>query len=125
MDANQIKRQMTELFSTLADGLESDGFPREVRVALTGIGSEHGEEEMMAAAVQAREAGIHVLYLGTLQAGGVETVSAPLNEQGFQAAPACIQARRQAGGPRPKYDYIIKYIHISLPPLPSFFIHKF
>lgn len=77
MDANQIKRQMTELFSTLADGLESDGFPREVRVALTGIGSEHGEEEMMAAAVQAREAGIHVLYLGTLQAGGVETVSAP------------------------------------------------
>ncbi|MGN8636958.1 glycine/sarcosine/betaine reductase complex component C subunit alpha, partial [Eubacterium pyruvativorans] len=49
-----------------------------------GMGSEHGEENAMAAAREAARAGVDVYYIGTLEADGVTTVKVKDDEEGHQ-----------------------------------------
>ena len=46
------------------------------------MGSEHGEENSMAAAIEAAKDGIDVYYIGTLEAEGVTTVKVANDEEG-------------------------------------------
>lgn len=55
-------------------GNEQPGQPAEDRLA--GLGSEHGEDTVLAGAVQAAKAGIDVYYIGTQEHAGVTTVPA-------------------------------------------------
>ena len=53
-------------------------------MALTGMGSEHGEENAMEAAKMAAKDGIEVYYIGTLEAEGVTTVKVANDEEGHK-----------------------------------------
>lgn len=82
--ANKIEQMIASTFMEMAQGLETGSFGKKPRIALTGMGSEHGEENAMEAAVMAAKEGIEVYYIGTLEAEGVITVAVKDEEEGHK-----------------------------------------
>ena len=82
--ANGIEKIIAETFLNMAEGLETGSFGKRPKIALTGMGSEHGEENSMAAAIAASKDGIDVYYIGTLEAEGVTTVKVADDEEGHK-----------------------------------------
>lgn len=71
---SNLEKTIAKAFLEMAEGLETGSFGPRPKIALTGMGSEHGEENAMAAAVAAAKRGVDVYYIGTLEAEGVTTV---------------------------------------------------
>lgn len=71
---SSLEKTIARTFLEMAEGLESGSFGVKPKIALTGMGSEHGEENAMAAAVAAAARGVDVYYIGTLEAPHVTTV---------------------------------------------------
>ena len=82
--AQNIQKLIAETFLEMANGLESGSYGKKPKIALTGMGSEHGEENSMQAAVTAAAEGIDVYYIGTLEAPGVTTVKVADDEEGHK-----------------------------------------
>lgn len=82
--AEKIERIIADAFLEMADGLETGRFGQKPKIALTGMGSEHGEENSMEAAIAASKEGIEVYYIGTLEAEGVKTVKVADDEEGHK-----------------------------------------
>lgn len=82
--ANSVEKMIASTFMEIAQGLETGSFGKRPRIALTGMGSEHGEENSMAAAIEAAKDGIDVYYIGTLEAEGVITVKVADDEEGHK-----------------------------------------
>lgn len=82
--ANSIEKMIADTFMEMAQGLETGSFGKRPKIALTGMGSEHGEENSMKAAVAAAKDGIDVFYIGTLEAEGVTTVKVADDEEGHK-----------------------------------------
>ena len=82
--ANSIEKMIADTFMEMAQGLETGSFGKRPKIALTGMGSEHGEANSMAAAVAAAKDGIDVIYIGTLEAEGVTTVKVADDEEGHK-----------------------------------------
>lgn len=66
--ADNIQKMIADTFLEMAQGLETGSFGKKPKIALTGMGSEHGEANAMEAAVAAARDGIDVYYIGTLEA---------------------------------------------------------
>ena len=60
--ADKIERIIADTFLQMAEGLETGNFGKKPKIALTGMGSEHGEENAMEAAKTAAKDGIDVYY---------------------------------------------------------------
>ena len=82
--ADKIEKIIADTFLQMAEGLETGNFGKKPRIALTGMGSEHGEENAMEAAKMAAKDGIDVYYIGTLEADGVTTVKVTDDEEGHK-----------------------------------------
>ena len=80
--AGKIEKMIAETFLEMAEGLTSGSYGKKPKIALTGMGSEHGEENAMAAAVAAARDGIEVWYIGSLEAEGVRTVHVANDDEG-------------------------------------------
>ena len=80
--AKGIEKIIADTFLGIAEGLETGSFGKKPKIALTGMGSEHGEENAMQAALAAAKDGIDVYYIGSLKADGVTTVEVPDDEAG-------------------------------------------
>ncbi len=81
---SELKKTIANAFLEMAEGLENGSFGSRPRIALTGMGSEHGEENAMAAAVTASKRGVDVYYIGTLEAEGVRTVKVENEDEGHK-----------------------------------------
>lgn len=79
-----LNRTIAAAFEEMAIGLETGAFGKRPKIALTGMGSEHGEENAMAAALMAAGRGVDVYYIGTLEAEGVTTVHVDDDEAGHK-----------------------------------------
>ena len=79
-----IEKTIANTFMEIAHGLETGSFGKRPKIALTGMGSEHGEENAMAAAVMAAQEGIDVYYIGSLEHEGVITVKVADDEEGHK-----------------------------------------
>ena len=55
-----VEKMIAETFLEMAQGLESGSYGKRPKIALTGMGSEHGEENAMEAALMSAKDGIHV-----------------------------------------------------------------
>ena len=66
--ADNIQKMIAYTFLEMAQGLKTGSFGKKPKIALTGMGSEHGEANAMEAAVAAAKDGIDVYYIGTLEA---------------------------------------------------------
>ena len=79
-----LEQKVAGIFMEMADGIETGSFGKKPRIALTGMGSEHGEENSMAAARAAAVAGVDVVYIGSLEDPAVETVAVADDEAGHE-----------------------------------------
>ena len=82
--ANGIEKIIADTFLEMAEGLETGSFGKKPKIALTGMGSEHGEENAMKAAVEAAKDNIDVYYIGSLTHEGVTTVSVRDDDEGHK-----------------------------------------
>ena len=71
-----IKQTVARTFNQLANVLETGSYGTNPKIAITGIGSEHGEEVVLAGAVLAARRGADVYYIGTLENPVVTTIPA-------------------------------------------------
>lgn len=79
-----LEKTIAEYFLEMANGLESGQFGKRPKIALTGMGSEHGEENSMAAALAAAKQGVDVQYIGSFEAEGVTTIHVADDEEGHK-----------------------------------------
>lgn len=79
-----LEKTVAKAFLQMAEGLETGSFAAKPKIALTGLGSEHGEANAMAAAVAAAEQGVDVYYIGTLQDSRVTTITVADDEAGHR-----------------------------------------
>ena len=79
-----MEKMIAETFLEMAQGLESGSYGKRPKIALTGMGSEHGEENAMEAALMAAKDGVDVYYIGSLEAEGVTTVKVADDEEGHK-----------------------------------------
>jgi len=75
------RKIIAKAFMDMAEGLETGSFERRPRIAITGIGGEHGEETIMEGALMAARRGVDVYYIGKLEAEGVTGIKAEDEEQ--------------------------------------------
>ena len=75
------RKIIAKAFMDMARGLETGSFERRPRIAVTGMGGEHGEQTLMEGARMAVKQGVDVYYIGTLEARGVTTVKAADEEE--------------------------------------------
>lgn len=107
---NQIKKTIAETFMELADGLETGRLGPRPCIALTGLGSEHGEENTMAAAVAAARQGIDVLFIGHKEApagSGVTTIPATDEQDMFSKMEELLKEGRAQGAVAMHYPFPI------------------
>jgi hypothetical protein len=70
-----VEKVIANTFMELASALETGSFGKPT-IVLTGLGSEHGEDNMIKGAALAASRGAKVVYIGTKEADGVKTVHA-------------------------------------------------
>ena len=70
------RKTIAKAFMDMALGLETGSFERRPRIAVTGMGGEHGEQTVMEGALMAAKRGVDVYYIGALEAEGVISVKA-------------------------------------------------
>lgn len=87
-----LEQTIAKAFLQMAEGLETGSFAPRPRIALTGMGSEHGEENAMAAALMAAKRGVDVYYIGTLEAEGVTTVRVANEDEGHKRMEAMVES---------------------------------
>ena len=81
---SNLEKTIAKTFLQMAEGLESGSFGIRPRIALTGMGSEHGEENAMQAAQMAAKRGVEVYYIGSLEAEGVTTIHVANDDEGHK-----------------------------------------
>ena len=81
---SNLEKTIAKAFLEMAEGLETGSFGPRPKIALTGMGSEHGEENAMEAAKMAAKRGVDVYYIGTLEAEGVTTVCVDNEDEGHK-----------------------------------------
>ncbi len=81
---SNLEKTIAKTFLQMAEGLESGSFGIRPRIALTGMGSEHGEENAMQAAQMAAKRGVDVYYIGSLEAEGVTTIHVANDDEGHE-----------------------------------------
>ena len=89
---SNLEKTIAKAFLEMAEGLETGSFGKKPRIALTGMGSEHGEENAMKAAVMAARKGVDVVYIGSLEHEGVTTVHVADDEEGHKKMEAMLDA---------------------------------
>lgn len=73
MSEKQVNQIIGKVFNQLADTLISGEYGQKPRVAVTAMGSEHGEDNIFAAAKSASKSGIETTVIGTESVEGVKT----------------------------------------------------
>ena len=81
---SNLEKTIAKTFMEMAEGLETGSCGKKPRIALTGMGSEHGEENAMKAAVMAAAKGVDVVYIGSLEHEGITTVKVADDEEGHK-----------------------------------------
>ena len=104
---SSLEKRVAGIFMEMADGIESGQFGKRPKIALTGMGSEHGEENSMAAAVAAAAAGIDVQYIGTFEDPAVTTVKVADDEEGHAKMDELLNSKEIDGAVPMHYPFPI------------------
>ncbi len=82
--ANSVEKMIADTFLQLAEGLETGSFGNKPKIAVTGLGSEHGEENALEACVMAAKRGYDVTLIGTMTHPLIKTVVVEDDEAGHK-----------------------------------------
>ena len=94
---NSIEKTIAKTFLMMAQGLETGSFGARPKIAITGMGSEHGEENSTAGAVMAAQAGVDAYYIGSIEHEGVTTVHVADDEEGHKKMEEMLDAHEIDG----------------------------
>lgn len=117
-----IKKTIADTFLELANGLETGQFGGGGTVALMGVGSEHGEENTMAAAVEAAKRGIKVIFIGETEAeegSGVESIQAKTQDEAFDIMEKLLDEGKADAAVTMHYPFPIGVSTVGLTVAPS------
>ena len=103
----ELEKIIAESFLEMAKGLETGSFGPRPKIALTGMGSEHGEENAMQAALMAAAKGVDVYYIGSLEAEGVTTVHVADDEEGHKKMEEMLDSHEVDGAVTMHYPFPI------------------
>ena len=103
---SSLEKQVADIFMEMADGIESGNFGKRPKIALTGMGSEHGEENSMAAAVAAAAKGVDVQYIGSFEDPAVTTIHVDDDEAGHEKMDEMLEAGEIDGAVTMHYPYL-------------------
>lgn len=107
MNKRDIKNQIAALFDELATGLETGSLGKKPKIVVTGLGSEHGEDNVLAGCRQAAANGIDVIYLGTKSIDGVETIEVTDEDEQFARMEALLDSKEADGAVAMHYPFPI------------------
>jgi hypothetical protein len=116
---DDLKITVARTFLELADALETGATRCRINIAVTGIGCEHGEENVLAGAVRAAKRGIGVTYLGTLSAPGVATVRAETEDDCRARMEALLDSGAVDGAVTMHYPFPIGVATVGRVPTPA------
>lgn len=117
---SSLEKRVAEVFMEMAEGLETGQFGARPKIALTGMGSEHGEENSMAAAREAAAAGIDVYYIGTLEDPAVTTIKVADDEEGHAKMDELLDAHEVDGAVTMHYPFPIGVSTVGRSITPAF-----
>ncbi len=101
------KKLIASAFMDMAKGLEGGSYGKSPRIAVTGLGSEHGESNVMEGALMAAERGVEVCYIGTITAPGVDSVYAQTEAQCHEIMEELLKSGRVQGALTMHYPFPI------------------
>lgn len=107
MSNNNVKKAIAALFDEMATGLETGSFGKQATIVVTGLGSEHGEDNVLAGCVEAAKQGMKVLYLGTKEAPGVETIKVANDDEQFATMERLLDSGEADGAVAMHYPFPI------------------
>ena len=111
-----VETIIAKSFLKMAEGLENGSFADRPKIALTGMGSEHGEENAMAAAKMAASRGVDVYYIGTLTAEGVTTVPVADEEEGHKKMEQMVESGEVDGAVTMHFPFPIGVSTVAVTP---------
>lgn len=88
---------IAKTFMAMADGLAMGTIGPRPKIALTGMGSELGENNVLAGALLAAQKGVDVSYIGTQEHDGLRTVFAADAQEGHRKMEAMLEAHEVDG----------------------------
>ena len=107
MPDRSVEQIIAKTFLDLAVSLESGAPARSARLALTGVGSEHGEETVLEGARAAQKKGVHVVYIGTQSDENLECVHAANAEEAHSRMEELLSTKQVDGAVTMHYAFPI------------------
>lgn len=117
---SSLEKQIAEIFLEMADGVESGNFGKRPKIALTGMGSEHGEENSMAAAKIAAAKGVDVQYIGSFEDEAVTTIHVANDEEGHDKMDELLESGEIDGAVTMHYPFPIGVSTVGRVVTPAF-----
>ncbi len=102
-----VKQIVASTFVEMAQSLEKGSCSRKIKIALTGMGSELGEQNVIDAASAASRVGVTVYYIGTREAEGVITIKVSDAEEGQHKMEALLRNKEVDGAVTMHYPFPI------------------
>ncbi len=90
--SKNIEKMIAKTFLDMAKGLETGSFGAQPKIAISGLGGEHGEENAVAAARVAASKGIDVTLIGTMEDPSFTTCKVANEEEGHKAMEAMLNS---------------------------------
>lgn len=114
-----VEQLIAKTFLDLAESLERGGTAPRARIALTGIGSEHGEDNVLIGALAAQKKGVHVLYIGTKTHSDLECVYAETDKEAHARMEELLSSKRADGAVTMHYPFPIGVATVGRVPTPG------
>jgi len=93
MSEKQVNQLIGKVFNQLADTLISGEYGQKPRVAVTAMGSEHGEDTIFQAAKNAARYGIETTVIGSQSAEGVKTAFVKSEDQAHKTMESLLDSK--------------------------------
>ncbi|MCL2662383.1 MAG: glycine/sarcosine/betaine reductase complex component C subunit alpha [Oscillospiraceae bacterium] len=94
--SKSVEKMVADTFLNIATALETGSFGQ-AKIVLTGLGSEHGEDNMIQGAAMAAKKGVHVIYIGTKEHDGVKTISTDCEKEAHDIMEKMLQSGEADG----------------------------
>ena len=107
MAVSQVEKIIADTFLEMAKGLETGKFGKTPNIALTGLGSEHGEANALEGAVAAAKSGVDVTLIGTMQHDAIQTVQVSDEDAAHQKMDELLSAGQVDGAVTMHYPFPI------------------
>jgi len=91
-----VEKMIADTFMNIATALETGSFGQ-AKIVLTGLGSEHGEDNMIQGAAMAAKSGVNVIYIGSKTHEGVNTITTECEKEAHEIMESKLQSGEADG----------------------------